>query len=106
MFVWALPAVSDTEKPMSSLKRDPRVGPPAVAVETAAMVHTFAALWFTVIEEMYSKSKSTLLDVDNVEQSIGSFPVKVNSMLAVLEVAEVAARVRVGGVVSGAAPGV
>lgn len=91
---------------MSSLKRDPRVGPPAVAVETAAMVHTFVALWVTVIEEMYSKSKSTLLDVDNVEQSIGSFPVKVNSMLAVLEVVEVAARVRVGGVMSGAAPGV
>jgi hypothetical protein len=70
------------------------------------MVQTAGADCVTEIEEMYRKSKSTLSVVDNVEQSIGSFPVSVNSMADEVEVAAVAANVKVGGVVSGVAPGV
>jgi hypothetical protein len=53
-----------------------------------------------VIEEIFPNVKSTPLDAERVEQSIGSFPVTVNVMAVELAVEVDLAKVTVGAVVS------
>jgi len=98
--VCVLPAVSATEKLELLVKVEVR-GVPTTAVDSALIVQTVDDVWtIEVIEEMLVNVKSTPLVEDNVVQLIASLPVNVNEIEVEFEDAEVAARVKVGGVVS------
>jgi hypothetical protein len=98
--VCVLPAVSATEKLELLVKVEVR-GVPTTAVDSALIVQTVDDVWtIEVIEEMLVNVKSAPLVEDNVVQLIASLPVNVNEIEVEFEDAEVAARVKVGGVVS------
>ena len=98
--VCTFPAVSATEKLELRVRVDVR-GVPGVAVDVAVMVQTFAVVWtIDVIAEIFENVKSCKFEDDTVVQLIGSLPVKVKVIVAEVDVAADAARVRVGGVLS------
>lgn len=99
--VWAFPAVSATEKLAARVNVEFRAPPPAVAVEVAVMVQTVDDVWtIDVMAEMFVKVKSVPLLDESVAQLMGSLPVSVNVIVAEFDVAEDAASVNVGGVLS------
>ena len=72
--------------------------PPAVAVDVALMVHTFAEVCtMEVMAEMFVYVKSVPEAVDRVAQLMSSLPVMVNEMAVEVDVAADAASVTVGG---------
>lgn len=99
--VWAFPAESATEKLAADASDETRAEPPGGAVEVAVTVHTVDEVWtMLVIAEMFVNAKSCPATVESVVQSIASFPVMVNEIDVVDDVAAVRASVTVGGVES------
>ena len=88
------------ENVVAAVSRDAAVSSASTASDDAAMVHTFGELWvIDVMELIFERSKSTPATVDNVAQSMGSFPVTVNVSAEAVAVAG-AASVTAGSVVS------
>ena len=99
--LWALPAVSVIEKPAAAVRVERTATPSASAVDVAVMVHTVDDVWtMPVIAEMLVNAKSVPDVVDKVEHVMASFPVTVKVMVPEVDVADVAAKVAVGAVIS------
>jgi hypothetical protein len=98
--VWTLPAISATENADARVSVLDRRSP-TVALDVAAIVHTVPEVWETdVIVAMFVSVKSAPVTLDSVVQSIASLPVSVNEIVVLEDVADDAARVKVGAVVS------